>query len=147
MNQVTQLTDENIKKVSNTIWFAIQASPPMLIVFVYFSNMLDLIPPVMPELKSIFVIVCFLSIGAPFILLGHFKKLQNRIRDNIQLGIDNETSDLQRYYTFLVIGLALCDACAMFGFVLFVLSGDVTYSYFFIAVSFLLGFLFKPELR
>jgi hypothetical protein len=147
MNQVSQLSDENIKKISKTIWFTIQASPPMLIVFVYFSNMLGLIPPVMPEIKSIFVIICFLSIGAPFVLLGHFKKLQNTVRDNIQLGIDNEPSDLQRYYTFLVIGMALCNTSAMFGFVLFVLSGDVIYSYFFIAVSFLLGFLYKPELK
>lgn len=146
MNQITQLNDENIKKVSKTIWFAIQVSPPMLIVFVYFMNMLELMPPVVPEIKSIFVIICFLSIGAPFLLLGHFKKRQNKIRDNIQLGIDNEISDLQRYYTFLVIGLSLCNASAMFGFVLFILAGDVNYSYFFIAVSFLLGFLYKPEL-
>lgn len=147
MNQPAQLTDVNIKKASNTIWFAMQASPLMLIVFVYFSNMLNLIPPFMPEMKSIFIIICFLNIGTPFILLGHFKKLQNKIRDNRQLDINNEPSDLQRYYTFLVIGLALCGASAMFGFVLFILSGDVTYSYFFIAVSFLLGFLFKPELK
>ena len=147
MNQPAQLNDENIKTVSKTIWFTIQASPPMLIIFVYFSNILGLIPPIMPEIKSIFVIICFLSIGAPFILLGNFKKLQNKVRDNIQLGIDNETPDLQKYYTFLVIGMALCDASAMFGFVLFVLTGDVAYSYFFIAVSFLLGFLYKPELR
>ncbi|MGB1800739.1 MAG: hypothetical protein ACPHLK_07930 [Gammaproteobacteria bacterium] len=147
MNQPAQLTDENIKKVSKTIWFAIQASPLMLMVFVYFSNMLNLMHSVMPEMKDIFIIICFLSIGTPFFLLGHFKKLQNKIRDNIQLGIDNESSDLQRYYTFLVIGLALCDASAMFGFVLFILSGDVAYSYFFIAISFLLGFLYKPELK
>lgn len=147
MNQPAQLTDVNIKKASNTIWFAMQASPLMLIVFVYFSNMLNLMPPLMLEMKSIFIIICFLSIGTPFILLGHFKKSQNKIRDNRQLDINNELSDLQRYYTFLVIGLALCDASAMFGFVLFILSGDVTYSYFFIAVSFLLGFLFKPELK
>lgn len=146
MNQVSQLTDENIKKVSKTIWFAIQTSPPMFIVFVYFMNMLELMPPIMPEMRSIFVIIGFLSIGAPFILLGHFKKRQNRIRDNIQLGIDNETADLQGYYTFLVIGLSLCNASSMFGFVLFILTGDVIYSYFFIACSFLLGFLFKPEL-
>ena len=146
MNRQVQLNDENIKKVSKTIWFAIQASPPMLIGFVYLMNMLNVMPPVMPEMKSIFVIICFLSIGAPFILLGHFKKRQNKISDNIQLGIDNEKADLQGYYTFLVIGLSLCNASAMFGFVLFILSGDVAYSYFFIAVSFLLGFLFKPEL-
>ncbi len=147
MNQVKHLTDENIENISKTIWFVMQASPPMLIVFVYFSNMLDLIPAVMPEIKSIFIIICFLSIGAPFILLGYFKKLQNKVGDNMQLGIDNAPSELQHYYTFLVIGLALCDACAIFGFVLFIFSGDITYSYFFIAVSFLLGFLFKPELK
>lgn len=147
MNQVNHLTDESIENISKTIWFAIQASPAMLIIFVYFSNMFELMPAVMPEMKSIFIIICFLSIGAPFILLGHFKKLQNKVRDNIQLGTGNEPPELHRYYTFLVIGLALCDASAMFGFVLFILSGDVTYSYFFIAVSFLLGFLFKPELK
>lgn len=146
MTQQVQLNDENIKRVSKTIWFAMLASPPMLILFVYFSNKLGLIPPVMPEMKSLFVIISLLSIGAPFIFLGHFKKRQNNIRDNIQLGIDNEVSALQGYYTFLVIGLSLSNASAMFGFVLFILSGDVTYSYFFIAVSFLLGFLFKPEL-
>ncbi len=147
MNQVKHLTDENIENMSKTIWFAMQASPPMFIVFVYFSKKLNLILAVMPEIKSIFIIICFLSIGAPFILLGYFKKLQNKVRDNIQLGVDNAPSELQHYYTFLVIGLALCDACAIFGFVLFIFSGDITYSYFFIAVSFLLGFLFKPELK
>ena len=65
----------------------------------------------------------------------------------MQLGIDNTPSDLQTYITYLVIGMSLCNLPAMLGLVLYILVIDLNTSLFFIAASFLLGFLYKPDLK
>lgn len=147
MNQPKQFNDTNIKAQSKIVWMAMQSSVPILLVIVYFMNKLSLLEPVLPDLKNIFIGLCVISIASPFTILGFFKRLQNKIRDNLQLAIDNEPAELQRYFSFLLIGMALCNLSSMLGFVLYVIAGDYFYSLFFITISFFLGFLYKPELK
>ncbi len=146
MNQVNQLNDTTIKANSKVLWFGMQASPPMLMAFIYFINKYSQIEPILPELKNIFIGICLISIASPFILLGYFKRLQHKVSDNMRMGMDNSPTELQRYIAFLVIGMALCNFTAMFGFVLYMMAGEIKYALFFISVSFFLGFLYKPEL-
>jgi len=147
MNQANQLNEKNLKTTCKIFWSAMQASSPIFLVLVYFMNKISLLEPIVPEFKNILIGLCIVCVSAPFIFLGHFKRAQNKVMDNIKIGIDNETSDLQRYFSFLVIGMALCNSSAMFGLVLYITTGDYFYSLFFIAVSFLLGFMYKPELQ
>ena len=146
MNEPMQINDTNIKTNSKIVWMGIQASAPMLLIVVVGMDKLSLLEPILPDLRNVFLIICGLSIAAPFLFLGHFKRIQNKIRDNLQLGIENESTELQRYFTFLVIGMCLCDLSAMFGMMLYITVGDYFFSLIFIAVSFFLGFLYKPEL-
>lgn len=147
MNQQKQLNDTNVRKNTKVFWMAMQSSAPMLLVLVYFMNKLSLLDPVLPELRNIFISLCVISIAAPFPFLGYFKRVQNKIRDNLKLSIDNEPVDIQRYFSFLVVGLSLCNASSMLGVVLYIIAGDYFYSLFFITISFFLGFLYKPELK
>ena len=146
MNQPVQLNDTNIQTNTKMFWSAMQASAPMFLVVVYLMHSQSIMDPILPDLRNIFIGLCIISIVAPFIFLGHFKRLQNKIRDNVKIGIDNEPAELQRYFSFLVIGMALCELPAMFGLVLYITVGDLFYSLFFIGLSFFLGFLYKPEL-
>jgi hypothetical protein len=147
MNQVKQLNDTTVKTNSKVLWYGIQASPPMMMAFVYFMNKFSQLEPILPDLKNVFISLCLFSIVTPFILLGYFKRLQNTVRDNMRLGMDNSPTELHRYIAFLVIGMALCDMSAVFGFVLYMMTGEMNYALFFISISFLLGFLYKPELN
>ncbi len=147
MNQAKQLNDTNIKTNTKVFWIAMQSSVPMLLVLVYFMNKLSLLDPVLPELRNIFIGLCVINIAAPFTFLAYFRRVQNKVRDNLRLGMDNEPAELQRYFSFLLVGMSLCNLSSMFGLILYIISGDYFYSLFFIAVSFLLGFLYKPELK
>ncbi len=147
MNQAKQLNDTNIKTNSKIFWSSMQASSPMFLVLVYFMDKQSLLDPIVPDLNNIFIGLCVISVVAPFVFLGHFKRIQNIIQDNLKIGVDNEATELQRYFTFLVIGMALCNLSSMFGLVLYIVAGDYFYSLFFIAISFLLGFMYKPELK
>jgi hypothetical protein len=147
MNQPTQLNDTTVKTNSKILWFGMQSSALMLFGFVYFMNKYSLLEPILPDLKNIFIGLCLFSIATPFILLGHFKRIQNKVSDNMRLGMENSPTDLQRYITFLIIGMAICDSSAMFGFILFIMTGEINYALIFICVSFFLGFLFKPDLK
>jgi hypothetical protein len=146
MNQPKQFNDTNIKRQCNIIWMAMQSSVPMLLVLVYFMHKQSLLEAILPELRNVFMILCVVSIASPFILIGNFKRLQNKVRDNQKLGIDNDPADLQRYFSFLLIGIALCNLSSMLGLVLYIIAGDYFYSLIFITISFFLGFLYKPEL-
>ncbi len=147
MNQQKQFNDINIRTSSKIFWMVMQSSVPMLLVIVYFMHKLSLLDPVLPDMKNIFIGLCVVSIASPFPFLGYFKRLQNKVRDNLKLGMDNEPAELQRYFTFLVIGMSLCNLSSMFGLILYIIAGDYFYSIFFIAVSFLLGFMYKPDLK
>ncbi|MBL1142573.1 MAG: hypothetical protein HND53_11120 [Proteobacteria bacterium] len=147
MNQPKQFNDTNIKRQSKIVWMTMQSSAPILIAIVYFMNKLSLLEAIMPDIRNIFIGLCVISIALPFTLLGFFKRLQNKIHDNLKLGMDNEPAELQRYFTFLLIGMALCELSSMLGLVLYIVAGDYFYSLFFITVSFFLGFLYKPDLE
>jgi hypothetical protein len=143
MNEAKQFNYSTVK----VLWYTMQASVFMLIVLIYILNSFVQLDPVLPHLSNIFIGLCVVSIAAPFIFLGYFKRIQNKIRDNIQLGMDNTPSELHRYITFLLIGMSLCDLTGMFGFALYIIVGNLKFALFFIAVSFCLGFLYKPELK
>lgn len=147
MNERKQLNDTNIKTNSKIVWFGMQSSALMFIVLVFFMDKASLLEPILPDLRNTFIGLCVISITTPFMFLGYFKRVQNKIRDNLQLDMDNMPSELHRYVTFLVLGMSLCSLSAMSGILLYITAGDLKYSLFFIGVSFLLGFLYKPELK
>jgi hypothetical protein len=43
--------------------------------------------------------------------------------------------------------MSLCNLPGMFGFVLYIIAGDLKFALIFIGVSFFLGYLYKPELN
>jgi len=147
MNRPIQLNDTIIKTRSKTLWLRLQFSDPIFFVMVYFMYKFAVLEPALPDLKNIFIGLCIVSITAPFVLLGNFKRIQNTVRNNIQLGMGNSSDELQRYIVFLVIGMSLCNLPGMFGLILYILVGNLNLSLFFIAVSFCLGFLYQPELK
>lgn len=147
MNQPQQLNDTLVKTNSKVLWFGLLASSPMFIVVVIYMDKLLQQEPILPDLKNILIGICLLSIPVPLALLGKFKRHQHMIRDNVRLGIENTTADLQRYITYLIIGMSLCNLPVMFGLVLYFLVGDLNLSLFFIGISFFLGFLYKPDLK
>tara|TARA_R110002072_G_scaffold3803_3_gene27135 strand:+ start:4785 stop:5228 length:444 start_codon:yes stop_codon:yes gene_type:complete len=147
MNKPQQLNVAHIINISKILWFGMLASSPMFLIAIFYMDKLRLLEPALPELKNILSGICVLSIPLALILLGRFKRHQHKIRDNIQLGIDNTPTDLQSYITYIVIGMSLCNLPAMLGLVLYILVTDLYLSLFFIVVSFFLGFLYKPELK
>ena len=147
MNKPQRLNDTHIRNNSKILWFGMLASSPMFVVAVFYMDKLHLQEPIIPDFKNILIGICLLSIPLSLILLGRFKRHQYKIRDNIQLGIDNTPTDLQSYITYIIIGMSLCNLPAMLGLVLYFLVIDLYLSLFFIIVSFFLGFLYKPELK
>ena len=147
MNAPNQINNTTVKTSSKVLWYGMQASIPMLIILIYVMDNFVQLDPIMPHLVNIFIGLCVISIATPFILLGFFKRVQHKVTDNIQLGMDNEPADLHRYITFLVIGMSLCSLPAMFGLILYILADSLNYALFFIGVSFVLGFLYKPDLK
>ena len=147
MNKPQQLNVAHIINISKILWFGMLASSPMFLIAIFYMDKLQLLEPVLPELKNILTGICILSIPLSLILLGRFKRHQHKVRDNIQLDIDNTPTDLQSYITYIVIGMSLCNLPAMLGLVLYILVTDLYLSLFFIVVSFFLGFLYKPELK
>ncbi len=147
MNERNQLNDANVKTNSKVLWFGMQSSVLIFIILVFFMEKVYPLEPILPDLRNIFIGLCVISITTPFLFLGYFKRVQNKIRDNLQLGMGNALSELHRYVTFLLIGMSLCNLSAMFGLLLYIIAGELKYSLFFIGISFLLGFLYKPELR
>ena len=147
MSTHQQLNDTTVKNSSKVIWFGIQASVPMFIAAILILEYMVQFEPIMPEFKNIFIGLTAVTIPTPFFLLNLFKRKQLELRDNIQLGMENTTKELQRYLFLLVIGLSLCNLSAAFGLVLYVITGLVELSIFFICVSLLLGFLYKPSLK
>tara|TARA_R110002111_G_scaffold260133_4_gene330938 strand:- start:2512 stop:2955 length:444 start_codon:yes stop_codon:yes gene_type:complete len=147
MNKPQQLNIAHIINTSKILWFGMLASSPMFLIAIFYMDKLQLLEPVLPELKNILTGICILSIPLSLILLGRFKRHQHKVRDNIHLDIDNTPTDLQSYITYIVIGMSLCNLPAMLGLVLYILVTDLYLSLFFIVVSFFLGFLYKPELK
>ena len=147
MNKPQQLNDTHIRNNSKMLWYGLLASSPMFLVAVFYMDKLQLQEPILPDLKNILIGICILSIPLSLLLLGRFKRHQHKIRDNIQLGIDNTPADLQTYITNMIIGMSLCNLPAMLGLVLYILVVDLYLSLFFIVVSFFLGFLYKPDLK
>jgi hypothetical protein len=146
MNKSKQLNDTNIKTNSKILWFGMQSSTPMLIVLVFFMDKVSPLEPVLPSLRNTFIVLCVISISAPFMFLGYFKRIQNKVINNLQSGMDNAPPELHRYIMFLLLGMSLCNLSALFGLILYIIAGNLKYSLFFISISFLLGFLYKPEL-
>ena len=147
MNKPQQLNDKHIKNNSKILWFGMLASSPMLLVAVFYMDKLQLQEPILPDLKNILIGICVLTIPLSLLLLGRFKRHQHKVRDNMQLEIDNTTTDLQTYITYLIISMSLCNLPAILGLVLYFLVGDLYLSLFFIVVSFFLGFLYRPDLK
>jgi len=147
MNKPQQLNDTHIRNNGKMLWYGLLASSPMFLVAVFYMDKLQLQEPILPDLKNILIGICILSIPLSLLLLGRFKRHQHKIRDNIQLGIDNTPADLQTYITNMIIGMSLCNLPAMLGLVLYILVVDLYLSLFFIVVSFFLGFLYKPDLK
>ncbi|GEM_PF-2031413 len=147
MNKPQQLNDTHIRNNSKILWFGMLASSPMFLIVVFYMDKLQLQEAILPDLKNILIGICILSIPLSLVLLGRFKRHQNKIRDNILLGIDNTAIDLQTYITYIVIGMSLCNLPAILGLVLYILIRDLYISLFFIVISFFLGFLYKPELK
>ena len=147
MNKPQQLNDTHIRNNSKILWFGMLASSPMFLVAVFYMDKLQLQEPILSDLKNILLGICILSIPLSLLLLGRFKRHQHKIRDNMQLGIDNTPTDLQTYITYIVIGMSLCNLPAILGLVLYILVIDLYLSLFFIVTSFFLGFLYKPDLK
>jgi len=147
MDQPQQLNDTHIRNNSKVLWIGMLASSLMLLIPVFYMDKLQLQEPILPDLKNILIGVCVLSLPLSLVFLSKFKRLQSKIRDNMELGIDNTPSDLQKYITYIVVGMSLCNLPAMLGLVLYILVIDLYLSLFFIVVSFFLGFLYKPDLK
>ena len=147
MSTQQQLNDTTVKMTSKVIWFGTQASVPIFIAAIIALEHIVKFQPITPDLKNIFIGLCVVSTPIPFVILNMFKRNQRQINDNIQLGMENASKDLQRYLSLLVIGLSLCNLTAVFGLILYIISGEVELSIFFICISFLLGFLYKPALK
>ena len=143
MNEAKPFDDTTIK----ILWHAMQASTLMLIPIIYVLNHFIQLEPIMPDLKNIFIGICIISAAAPFTIHSFFKREQLIIRENIQTGIENTPEKLKRYFIFLLIGMSLCNLPGMFGFVLYIIAGDLKFALIFIGVSFFLGYLYKPELN
>ena len=141
------LNNITLKSMSKVIWFGIQASVPVFIVILVLMDQVIKFEPVVPALKPILIGLCIISIPAPFVILNRFKRKQLEISNNIQLGMSSDTKNLQRYLSLLIIGLSLCNLTAAFGLILYIISGEIELSIFFIIVSLLLGFLYKPALK
>ena len=147
MNKSKQLNNHTVKTSSKILWLGMQANAPVFIAVVFIMNGLLQLEPFGPELKNIMIGLSVFSIATPFFILGHFKRKQREIRDNMKLDMDNSPNDLQRYMTFLVTGMSLCSLPAILGLILFILAKEIPIAIFFICVSFFLGFLFKPVLK
>lgn len=141
------LDENNIRTSSKMLWFGMQASPLMLAGCILLMENIIKQEAIMPELKTILMSVCILGIPLGFILSSRFRRIEQEIQDNFYATIENPKSLLQRYITFLVFGMMLCEIPAMFGLVLYIMTGEVYLSLFFIVCSFALGFLYKPELQ
>jgi hypothetical protein len=147
MNTPNQINNTTVKTNSKILWYGMQASIPMLIILIYVMDNFVHLGPILPYLETVFIGLSLVSIATPFILLSYFKRVQHQIADNIQLGMDNESTDLHRYITFLILGMSLCSLPAMFGLILYILADNLNSALFFIGVSFVLGFLYKPDLK
>ena len=141
-----KIDDSTVKMNSKIIWFGLLANSPIFITVILFMDKMLQQDAIMPESKNIFIGICVLSIPLSLILLNKFKRLQNTIRDNLQLGIENTRVDLQKYMTLMVIGMSLANLPTIMGLVFYIMIGDLYLALFFIALSFPLGFLYKPEL-
>ncbi len=141
-----KVDDSTIKATSTMIWFAMQSSAPMLAACLYIMENYVKIDPILPELKTIFICISILTIPLVFVLTNRFRQSEREISGNLHAGIENEKKLLQRYITYLVIGLSLCGLPAMFGLVLYIISGEILISVIFIALSFIFGFFYKPAL-
>ena len=147
MSTPQQLNDTTIKTTSKLIWLGIQASVPLFVVAILMLDKVMRFDPIMPEFKNIFIGLCVLGIPVPFFVFNLFKRKQLEIRNNIQSGMGNESKDLLRYMSLLIIGMSLCNLTAALGLILYIISGDAELAVFFITLSLLLGFLFKPSLK
>ena len=143
MNEEKSFNDATIMM----FWYTMQGGILMLIPFIYILNHYVHIGPIMPNLNNVFIGICFISIAAPFSLLGYFKRMQLKIRGDIQSGQEPAPEELQRLFIFLLIGMSLCHLSGMLGLVLYIIASNLKYTLFFIGVSFLLGFLYKPSLK
>ena len=98
MNKPQQLNDTHIRNNSKILWFGMLASSPMFLIVVFYMDKLQLQEAILPDLKNILIGICILSIPLSLVLLGRFKRHQNKIRDNIQLGIDNTANRFTNLY-------------------------------------------------
>ncbi len=146
MSARPDLNDTTVKTTSKVVWFAIQSSAPLFIIAILLFEYIAELQPVLVELRNVFIGLCVVSLPTPFIILNLFKQKQREVSNNIQLGMDNDAKLLQSYMSLLIIGLSLCNLSAVLGLILYITTGEIELSIFFIIVSLLLGFLYKPSL-
>lgn len=138
------LDNSTIVTSSKVIWSSMQASTLILAPCIYFMDKFLQFDPIAPDLKIVFLLICAASIPLAFTLNSKFRLKEREITANLYSGAESPRPLLQSYIKFLIIGLALCNFPAMFGLVLYLISGDVNLSMSFVAVGFGLGFLYKP---
>ena len=142
--QQHRLDDHTVKNSSKFIWLGLQSSTLFLGGCLFILNNIVKPEPIVPEIKHIMIGLCIISIPAAFFLIGRMRQSEREIRENIHAGIENSHAVLQRYITCLVIGMALAELPAIFALAMYMLSGEMMLSLFFIFVSFSIGFFYKP---
>ena len=146
MQQAHQLDDNTVKNSSKFLWLGLQGSTLFLAGCLFILNNVVKLEPIVPEFKNIMIGLCLISIPATFFLIGRMRQSERDIRENIHSGIENSHAVLQRYITWLVIGMALAELPAIFALAMYMLTGEMMISLFFIFVSFIIGFFYKPAL-
>lgn len=146
MNQANPLNDNTLKSNSKMIWLGLQASTPFLAMVILVMDSVAQMEPIVPNIKNILIAISVLTIPAAFFLTTRFRNSENEIKNNIHAGVDNPPETLQTYIQFLVFGMSLVELPAILGIVLYITTGEVLFSMFFIFVSFALGFFYKPSL-
>jgi len=123
------------------------ASPVTLWITLVVLEKLSILQRFQSGLGSYIFYTGLLFILPAVLLLRLFKAANKTYLNDLQLSSSHDNIALDKLRQIMITGMAIADVPATVAVVYYFLSGDFNKSILLVASSFILCFLFKPELR
>jgi hypothetical protein len=129
------------------LWLGMLGSPVTLWITLVVLDKLSILQKIQSGFGDYFFYIGLLFILPAILLLRLFKAANKTYLNDLQRSVSGADGAYNKFRQTMIIGMAVADVPATVAVALYFLSGDLDKSVLLVASSFILCFLFKPELR
>lgn len=143
---MTESIQASLNLLLKVLWLSMSASPVTFWIVLVVMDKLSVLSRVQSEYSEYAFYTGLLFILPAAVLLRFFKKTNKKYLLDRRMSVLPDKKSFEKLKKDMVLGLAVADVPATLSIVYYFMSGDFDKSILLVASSFIICFLFKPEL-